>query len=41
MLARPATLRDPDTPDQLMMEQHRLTLSEPALVQDVRRVSRT
>ena len=25
MLARPATLRDPGTPDQIMMEQHSLT----------------
>ena len=42
MLARPATLKDPGTPDQ-----HRDgtaqsdTLSESALVQDVRRISRT
>ena len=25
MLARPATLRDPGTPDQIVMEQHNLT----------------
>ena len=40
MTARPATLRDPGTPDQVVMEQHSLT-HFPALVQDVCRISRT
>ena len=37
MLARPATLRDPGTPDQIVMTAQSDTLSESALVQDVRR----
>ena len=37
MPARPATLRDPGTPDQIVMEKAQAdTLSESALVQDVR-----
>ena len=39
MPARPATLKDAGTPDRIVMEQH--TLSESALVQDVRRIWRT
>ena len=42
MLARPATLKDPGTPDHIVMETAQSdTLSESALVQDVRRISRT
>ena len=41
MLARPATLRDPGTPDQIVMTAQSDTLSESALVQDVPRIPRT
>ena len=41
MLVRLATRKDLGTPDRIVMEQHSLTLSESALVQDVRRISRT
>ena len=41
MPARPVTLRDPGTPDQIVMEQHSLTLSQSTLVQDVCRIPRT
>ena len=40
MFARSASLRDLGTSDQIVMEQHD-TLSESALVQDVRRIPRT
>ena len=36
MLARPTTLRDPGTPDQIVIEQQTDTLSESALLQGVR-----
>ena len=37
MLARPTTLRDPGTPDQIVMQKAESdTLSESGLVQDVR-----
>ena len=42
MRAHSATLRDPGTPDQIVMEQHSLThFPSPALVQGVRRILRT
>ena len=42
MPARPATLRDPDTPDQIVMEQHNFdTYSESTVVEDVCRILRT
>ena len=41
MPPRPATLRDPGTPDPIVMEQQSDTLSESAVVQGVRRISKT
>ena len=41
MPSRPATLKDPGTPDQIVVDQHSLTLfPESGLVQSVRRIPR-
>ena len=42
MTSRPATFKDPGTPDQVVLDQHKLdTFATSALVQSVRRTPRT